>query len=204
MSKNEEVVAKILTFWFGELKDGIANPEKSSQWYEASAKFDEEVTSHFHADYQKAKLGKLDDLAEHPRGALALIILLDQMPRNMFRGKAEAFETDLHALQICLAGLEAKFDKQLAFAERLFFYHPLEHAESLEHQQLCVELMADLMNEHKGNKRDIAKVALKFALSHRNIIEEFGRFPHRNAVLNRQSTSSELFYLAEGGDRFGQ
>lgn len=143
---------------------------------------------------QKAKQNECDDWVGTARGRLALIIVLDQFPHHVYRNTPDAFAQDAKAQQLCLEGIEAGQDKQLTFAERHFFYVPLMHAESLELQALSVEKFTELRNE--------AEAILGFAKSHRSIVERFGRFPHRNKILGRVSTTQEEAFLVSGENRF--
>lgn len=151
-----------------------------------------------------AEQGQLHDWKQSPRGRLALIILFDQISRNIFRGSAEAFVFDRLALDICLEGVHERADRSLYLSERLFFYHPLKHAESLEAQNQCVQLMQTLVEQYSGRKKERAINSLKSAKEHRDIILMYGRFPHSNEVMGRQSSAEELVYLNSGGKRFGQ
>lgn len=204
METNQKIINEVLTFWFGEINQGLASPGKAKMWYQSDDALDEQIRQRFGDYYVQAANGKLELLKFSARGSLTLIILLDQMSRNMFRGSAKAFATDHLALDVCLQGLERKFDQKLSLIERLFYYHPLEHAESLSHQELCVSLMENLVRETEGKQQDAAKISLQFAREHRDIIAEFGRFPHRNELLGRAPTTAETLYLASGGKTFGQ
>ena len=194
----------VLGFWFGELTDGRAAADKNALWYQSTPEQDQLIREQFAQTHSAAADGLLDDWQQTPKGSLALVILLDQMSRNMFRGAAEAFAYDQQALRYMLAGLRAGFDQQLSILEAVFYYHPLEHSEALENQILCVEKMKDLAERAPDSHKDIALNGLQWAQEHKDIVIEFGRFPHRNAVLGRDSTESEIAYLSGGGKRFGQ
>jgi uncharacterized protein (DUF924 family) len=195
---------EILSFWFGEIKDQLSSAEHRRMWYSSSAEADALISVRFKDTLLAAALGQYLSWRQSPRGRLALIILFDQMSRNIFRGSADAFAYDQRALALCLDGVNAGAEQTLCLTERLFFYHPLEHAESLEAQEQCVMLMQALVREYSGRQREVAINSVKFAKEHRELILQFGRFPHRNDVLGRQSSVEELAYLNSGGKRFGQ
>jgi uncharacterized protein (DUF924 family) len=200
----------ILNFWFGPKPYTVARlSERMNFWFgnadsrEMLANKDDEIRQRFGAAIERAAIGELDSWADSPRRRLALIILLDQFPRNVYRGKAEAYAADARAAALALGGLQIAADATLAPVERIFFYMPLQHAESLELQDESVvatrRLLADVP---KGMAKNFASM-LRFAELHRTIIAQFGRFPHRNAVLGRKSTPEELKFLRDGGPRFG-
>jgi uncharacterized protein (DUF924 family) len=182
----------ILAFWFAE------GPETFRKaWFVKDPAFDAEIATRFGALVAPAREGALDGWAATPRGALALLILLDQFPRNLHRGSAEAFASDEHARAIARhAVLRDSFDHALAPAQRIFLYLPFEHGEALADQDLSVALFEGL--------RDIPAMAapggtIDYAWRHRAVILRFGRFPHRNDALGRPSTAAELAWLAAGG-----
>jgi uncharacterized protein (DUF924 family) len=170
----------VLAFW------NEAGPDK---WFKKDNGFDRAIHDNFLATYEAAAAGRLSDWARTADGALALVIVLDQFPRNMFRGSARAFATDALARDVTMrsieAGLAGKVDRDL----RAFFYLPLMHSEEMDDQELCVELCRALGNEDN----------LKFAELHADIIRRFGRFPHRNPVLGRTTTPEEKAFLEGGG-----
>lgn len=169
----------VLTFW------REAGPKK---WFRKDPLFDDEFRKRFLAAYESAAHGELDDWAAAADGALALLILLDQLPRNAFRSNERMFATDAVALQLARRAIAAGFDQQVDAELRNFFYLPLMHSESLPDQQRAVALTQPLGAQPH-----------RFALLHRDIIEKFGRFPHRNAVLGRSTTPAEQVFLDEGG-----
>ncbi len=145
---------------------------------------------------------ELDAWSETASGLLALILLTDQFPRNIFRGSPQAFQFDSLALNWCLSGLKSETDRSLRPIERVFFYLPLEHSESREHQERSVQLFTRLFQEVPAEQLDVFRKYLIFALRHRRIIDRFGRFPHRNGILERVSTPEEIAFLQEPGSRF--
>ena len=174
------VVRDVLDFWFGTGVD-----ENREIWFKSTPVFDQEIKSRFGIELVIAVTGGHDDLAETAEGALALVILLDQFPRNLLRKKAEAFENDDRALQIAKAAIARGFDLELPPIRRRFLYLPFEHSENLQEQKRGVELFMALGDED----------ALKYMVEHHDVIARFGRFPHRNEVLGRKSTPEELEFL---------
>ena len=186
----------ILDFWFGR-PDDAGYGGKREIWFEKNDNFDAEIRENFMTDYEAAKAGQLDPMQRTARGALALVILLDQFPRNMFRGEARAFATDGQAREVAGAAIACGFDKALTPVERRFFYLPFEHGENLADQARC----AWYMREHlpADDERD---QSIEYARNHCVIIERFGRFPHRNAALGRTSTAEEIAFLDEPNSSF--
>jgi uncharacterized protein (DUF924 family) len=197
-------IEKILDFWFGEIKDGLTTEDRNKFWFMPNAGVDNTIRDKFEALVTQAGSGELKSWESTPRGSLALIILLDQFTRNIYRGKPEAFQYDSKALRICDEGINKGWDKKLEIIERCFFYLPLEHSENLEDQNRCVRLYEELLVTVDKNKLSVIKNSLDYAVLHRDIIEEFGRFPHRNKILNRESTNKELDFLLKQGIKFGQ
>ena len=163
-----------------------AGPEK---WFKKVAAFDEAIRLKFEPTHHRAARGEYDGWAETAEGALALLILLDQFPRNLFRGEAHQFATDPKARGIARAAIERGFDREVEPILRNFFYLPFEHSEDPADQDYAVALCAE-----SGVADD-----LKWAVLHRDIIARFGRFPHRNACLGRETTPEEQEFLDEGG-----
>ncbi|MBB3938003.1 DUF924 family protein [Aureimonas phyllosphaerae] len=158
------------------------------RWFVKDDELDETITHRFGDVYERAALGDLDDWAEEPNGALALVILLDQFPRNMFRGRPEAFATDEKALRIAKAALARGDQWHVGEDINQFFAMPLMHSENLADQDECVRWMKEIGEEN-----------VPFAVEHRDIVARFGRFPHRNAVLGRETSPEETAFLDEGG-----
>jgi len=173
----------IVDFWFRELTP--------RQWFtDGGPALDAVVRERFGKLVEDARRGALDHWARTPRGRLALIIVLDQFPRHVFRGKREAYSSDPEAQRLVLEGIDAKADTELTVAERQFFYLPLMHAEDPNLQALSVERFTAL--------RDELEAVLGFAVGHRDVVARFGRFPHRNEILGRASTAEEAAFLASG------
>jgi uncharacterized protein (DUF924 family) len=195
----------ILRFWFGpDPADPAAVREKQPLWFTASDATDQEIRRLFYQPWRSAARGELDGWRDGPRGGLALVILLDQFSRNLGRGSAEAFAHDVRALAIANALIESGRDRTLTPAERSFLYLPFEHSEDIEVQRRGLEHFEALVAEGGPDWAWLTEDALHWARMHLEIIERFGRFPHRNQVLGRQPTEAEERYLAEGGLHFGQ
>ena len=197
-------IDKVINFWFGRINDQLSPVEKSKLWYHATSEDDENIRRQFEHLYEQAFHGLLTNWLESAKGTMALIILLDQMPRNMYRGSDRAFLSDHLALDYCMKGLSKGYDKQLQLVERAFFYHPLEHAENLKMQQVCVIEFQRLQQVYQGDaQQEFIRGSLNYAKQHREIIEKFGRFPYRNKLLGRESTEEEIVFLKQGLN-FGQ
>ena len=165
---------------------------------------DQHIRVRFAELLERAAAGHLAAWADGPRRRLSLIILLDQFPRNMFRGSARAFATDDQALALTLSGMQSAADAALNVFEQVFFYLPLQHAERLEVQDESVIAYRRLRAQAPEEVHSFFDSALRSAENHRSIIERFGRFPHRNRTLGRSSTPTEQAWLQQGGERFGQ
>ena len=196
---------ELLDFWFGALDErGVCAEDRGGFWFQVNPTTDRTIEQRFGAMVEKAGRGELDHWAETPRGRLALIILLDQFPRNIYRGSAQAFDHDPKARDLCLAGIERGHDRKLGPSERSFYYLPMEHSESVADQERSVALFKNFHAALDPAIADQFQNAVDYAVRHQVIIARFGRFPHRNAVLNRTSTREEQAYLAESGETFGQ
>ena len=195
----------ILEFWFKE--QAMTAPQidrRMDIWFGEDEVFDLECKKNFSADIHRASAGELDHWAEDPRGRLALILLLDQFRRNIYRNTAEAFAMDKAALKLCVEGARNRKDKGLTPIQQAFFYMPLQHAESLRAQQMAVEIFSRLAGAVSATYRETFETMATFAELHRDIIEQFGRFPHRNELLGRDNTPEEDEYLAGDAPDFGQ
>jgi uncharacterized protein (DUF924 family) len=175
---------EILRFWLEEV-----GPKG---WYKPDTDLDARIRDRFGTLWQRAAAGGLGGWLARPRNALALLILLDQFPRNMFRGSAEAYRTDRRALAAADAAISRGHDRAVPEPGRQFFYLPLMHGESLAHQDRCVRLILLRLPETGAENLDHAQ-------RHRAVIRRFGRFPSRNRALGRRDTEAELRYRAEGG-----
>jgi uncharacterized protein (DUF924 family) len=197
-------------FWFGRAPlTAAAVNNRMRFWFgaadtELGRRRDEHIRARFGRLLECAAVGALAGWADGPRRRLSLIILLDQFPRNMFRGHARAFAYDPQALALTLSGMQAAADAALQAVERLFFYMPLQHAENREAQEESVAAYRRLLAEAPQELHEPFAGALRSAQNHRAIVERFGRFPYRNRVLGRSSTPDEELWLTDGGERFGQ
>lgn len=195
----------ILAFWFQQRE--LSAPQidaRMDTWFGEDPVFDEEVRNEFMADIERASAGELDHWAKKPRGRLALILLLDQFRRNVFRGTGDAYKQDGKALKLCVEGAMAKGDKGLSAIERVFFYMPLQHAESKRVQSKSVDIYTRLAEAVSPTYSETFLTIAQFAELHHDIVEQFGRFPHRNAALGRENTAEEEAYLAGDNPSFGQ
>ena len=198
----------VLTYWFGADHRGAdvedqPDPALVKRWFEANSDVDAEITSLFGATLERLVDGELESWCEAPRGRLAYIIVGDQFSRNIHRGTAAAFATDALALTAARAGVVLGHDAALTLVERSFFYMPFEHSESILDQHTAVGLFTALRDLATGARRQTAGNNIRWAQQHRDIIVRFGRFPHRNAVLARESSSEEATYLQDSSS-FGQ
>ena len=195
----------VLSFWF---EDATRSPEalqrRNAVWFRVDPAFDSTCAARFAALLEDAARDGLDSWAGSAHGRLALVLLLDQMPRNIHRGSPDAFMHDTQAAAHCVAGIESGQDRALHPIERTFLYMPLQHAEDLDLQRRSVEQFESLVAEADDAWRECLTENLRHAREHHDIIERFGRFPHRNRILGRESTEEELRYLADGAPTFGQ
>ncbi|QJT34325.1 DUF924 domain-containing protein [Aeromonas media] len=194
----------LLDFWFGDDSgDAPRAVRQAPLWWGKSSETDALLTHRFGELAQGAAEGELAHWAEVPVGRLALILLLDQLPRNLHRGTPAAFAQDAKARDLCLKGLSLGADKALSPLARVFFYLPLEHAESREQQARSVALFEALAAEQgDGPARETFEGFADFARRHQVIVQRFGRFPHRNAILGRTSTPEEAEFLRQPGSGF--
>lgn len=188
---------EVLQFWFAGLADSDPIPEERLKlWFGGGEATDRLVRETFEADVRRAIAGELTDWETSPRGCLAEIILLDQFTRNIYRDLPESFEHDPLALRLCLRGIEQEYDLQLQPIERVFFYLPMEHSEDRALQQRSVQAFTKLVEAAPAAQKERFEEFLDYAVRHQRVIERFGRFAHRNAVLGRTSTPEELEFLA--------
>jgi uncharacterized protein (DUF924 family) len=198
-------IERILAFWFKEQQQSAPQVDRRMEiWFGGDEAFDLEVEREFADEVESASDGQLDHWAEEPRGRLALILLLDQFRRNIFRNSAKAFEKDKKALKLCVEGAMQKQDHALTPIERVFFYMPLQHAESAKVQAKSVELYTRLAEAVSPTYRETFQTVAYYAELHHDIIEQFGRFPYRNKLLGRTNTPAEDEYLSGDAPDFGQ
>jgi uncharacterized protein (DUF924 family) len=191
MDAKDPRAAQVLSFWFGQPR---------AAWFAKDAAFDAVIRARFLDLYEGAAARRLEPWKDQPADCLALVIALDQFPRNLFRAgspdAARAFAADALALEAARHAVHWGYDRRMTPEERMFLYLPFEHSESLADQLTCCELMARLLpyEETAG--------VYGYAVAHRRIIERFGRFPHRNAALGRSSTGEEIEFLKQPGSSF--
>lgn len=184
---------EVLLFWFGGPQE---RGKRHKRWFEKDAALDRQIRERFLGVYEEAAAGRLARWKDRAPDCLALILVLDQFPRNMFRGSARAFAADPLALEAARHALGQGFDRAMLPVERLFVYLPFEHSERLEDQLTACELLQPLTAfEETGD-------AYRYAVAHRDIVQRFGRFPHRNAALGRASTAEEIEFLKQPGSGF--
>ncbi|KAJ2341292.1 hypothetical protein IWW50_006332 [Coemansia erecta] len=199
-AESQEVLNRINTFWFGE-SDRLHNENKASfqkWWFQPTAAIDTEIKTRFAPTYSQVVSTRehVDNAKETAEGTLALIILLDQMGRNMYRGEPRAYAGDEIARSLAMYMVRRKFHEQLRLVKRSFVYMPLMHAEDMEAQDLSVQMYSELAEHLDAPDEDAKNSGFGvYANLHRDVISEFGRFPSRNKVLGRESTPEELEWL---------
>jgi uncharacterized protein (DUF924 family) len=167
----------LVDFWFSE--------EASKHWFNSTSEFDQQLLAEYGAFWQQAKQGQLRQWGETAIGSLALVILLDQIPLNIFRGKPDSFSTEAQSIVVARAAIDRGFDTELTTKQKSFLYMPFLHSENSQDQAFALELFDQPGLE--GN--------LRFSKHHHDIVKRFGRFPHRNEILGRDSTQAEIEYL---------
>ncbi len=187
-----EVLEQRMKVWFGDVP-----PEERHEW-------DDGIRTQFEPLVRQALEGELAAWADGPRRRMSLILLLDQFPRNLYRGTSKAFAGDEMALALALSGMNSGADAALDPVERMFFYMPLQHSEARDVQDESVAAYRRLLMEAPDPLQGTFQSCLQFAERHRDVIAKFGRFPHRNRTLGRLSTPDEQAYIAGGGEDFGR
>jgi uncharacterized protein (DUF924 family) len=198
MDRSEE----ILGYWFGPLNDHYDLGSNQKMWWTKSDEADADMRQRFGEEHRRAALGELDVFQYSPRRCLALVLLLDQLSRNLHRGSGEAFANDAKAQRLVVGALDRGFEKGLRAAERVFLYMPLMHAEDLELQHRSLDRFAVLAGEAPEDRRKDFEVFHAFAVKHAIIVSRFGRYPHRNAALGRPTTPVEAAFLQQPGSSF--
>jgi uncharacterized protein (DUF924 family) len=184
----------ILKFWFEELEP--------KDWFKGGDAIDQSIRERFEPVLEPVHKGEYRDWLDTAQGRLASIIVLDQFPRNLYRGQARSFSYDERALELSLEGISRGLDLQLEPLLRVFFYLPLEHSEVMEDQDLSIERFAHLVTRVDSEQAETFRGYLHYAWRHYEIIKRFGRYPHRNEILGRESTPKELNFLKEPGSSF--
>lgn len=198
-------IERILSFWFKEKQ--LSAPQIDARmdvWFGEDPVFDHEISKEFSDDVEAASAGRLDHWARQPHGRLALILLLDQFRRNIYRSTADAFACDKAALKLCVEGAMEKKDAGLTPIQRVFFYMPLQHAESRKVQAKSVQIYRKLAEAVSPTYTETFETIAQFAELHCDIVQRFGRFPHRNRLLKRRNTPQESEFLAGDTMTFGQ
>lgn len=168
---------EVIDFWFSD--------DVKKRWFASTPAFDRELRERFHGLWEQARGGELDQWMESAEGCLALVIILDQFPLNMFRGEAESFSTEARSREVARVALERGFDQELSTEQKAFVYMPFMHSEDLADQERSLQLF-----DQPGLESNF-----RFARHHHEIVREFGRFPHRNEILGRESSAAEIEYL---------
>jgi uncharacterized protein (DUF924 family) len=198
-------IEAVLAFWFMEKELGAPQIDgRMDVWFGDDAEFDRQIVEKFDADVERASDGELDYWAHSSRGLLALILLLDQFRRNIYRNTADAFARDKAALKLCVEGAMENKDKDLSPIQCVFFFMPLQHAESRRVQKKSRQIFRRLTDAVSPTYRETFETICQFADLHADIIEQFGRFPHRNKLMNRDNTAEEDEYLSGDAPTFGQ
>ena len=195
----------VLEYWFGDLKESKAPTDEAiARWWGKDLKTDGYIRENFGRDLEEAARGGLAHWEQTPRGTLALIIVLDQFSRNVYRDDPRAFAQDGLALEIADRGISKGFDKGLHPVMRVFFYMPFMHSEDMAMQERSLELFRGLEDEfsHVPDVSEMLSGNRDFAERHYNIVKRFGRYPHRNTILGRESTPEEIEFLKEPGSSF--
>lgn len=194
----DSAIDSVLTFWFGDAAvEDVSYGARRKLWFRKNEAVDAEIRDRFADTYERARQGQLQSWRSTRAGRLALIVVCDQFPRNMFRGTAEAFATDAFARELAKEAIALGDDQALPPEQRFFLYLPLEHSENLDDQNRSVALFQALAEAHP----DLADT-YDYAVKHRDVIARFGRFPHRNEALGRISTPEEIEFLKQPGSSF--
>lgn len=198
-----KILELVLLFWFGNIEKIDDFPlERFEFWFSASENLDREIKEKFKSAIDDAASGKFDKLKDDPKALLAMIILLDQFSRNIYRNHPKFISFDQMALELAKEGVRKGLDKNLPYIYRMFFYLPYEHSEDLKTQEESVKLFEGLVHDAPNHLKEVLKEPLRYAYDHYEIIKRFGRFPHRNKILGRESTEEELELLKRGGSFF--
>ncbi len=193
----------ILQYWFGDVDSlGRSDMLHSRRWFMKDDAFDREITERFADTYADVRGGLREAWLDDPRGRVAYVIVLDQFPRNMFRGTARAFEGDRQSLAAAVEGVARHDDAELTVSERSFLYMPYMHSEDIDMQERSVALFTELAANAPSELRGSMVAAVQYAEKHHEIIARYGRFPHRNTALGRESTPEEIAFISQPGSGF--
>ncbi len=186
----------ILKYWFGDLMPGeMVSEEKQKMWFDKNPEIDRYIRDHYEKDVQNAADGGLDHWQKEAAGRLALVLLLDQFTRNIYRNTPDSFAYDEIALHICTKGIQKGMDVEVHPIKRVFFYLPMMHAEDLDVQKQSIRTFKSLLDMAPSNMTEYLRGTYDFAVRHHDIVKRFGRFPHRNEILGRKSTKEEIEFL---------
>ncbi|MGH8597137.1 MAG: DUF924 family protein [Gammaproteobacteria bacterium] len=195
----------LLEFWFADGTQSIAAARaRNALWFGQHADFDREIEERFASLPARAAAGALHAWRDHPRSALALVLSLDQLPRNLYRGTPRAYAFDAEALAVTRVAIAAAYPQHVHPLEAVFFYLPYEHAEDLAWQAYCVPGYVGQQDRALSEFRPLFDEFIAAGREHYDVVARFGRFPHRNAILNRNSNPEEAAFLASGGKHYGQ
>ncbi|MXW07222.1 MAG: DUF924 domain-containing protein [Gammaproteobacteria bacterium] len=195
---------QVLDYWFDGAEQDIEQLHaRGKVWYSISTERDEEIKREFGALLREIATGKRQDWSETSSGVLALVLVLDQFARQIFRKTPQAFAHDEQAIAITYSGISRGLDQGMSVPGRLFFYHPFQHSEKLKDQEFGVQIVRNLRSHCDENWHEYVDESLRYFEEHYDIVRRFGRFPHRNEVLNRPSTPEELEFLRTAS-RYGQ
>lgn len=198
-------IDKILDFWFGNLEENDVPSDKNRKiWWIKDPENDEFIKDNFEANLSMAINGELDSWKSTPIGSLALIILLDQFSRNIYRDTAKSFSQDKKAVEFCLEGIHKNLDNKLHPVQRVFYYMPLMHSENISNQEKSIECFSNLAKEFTVPEAiaNMVSGSYEYALKHYEIVKRFGRYPHRNTILGRESNPEEIEFLSKPGSSF--
>jgi uncharacterized protein (DUF924 family) len=193
---NTSQINEVLEFWFADrdLNEPTLD-SRMTRWFNSDDKFDAELADRFRSLAQQALTEELDDWADQPLGRLALILLLEQFPRRLYKDSPDAFQGDRKAMKLCQQGVANDAYRELNAVQQLFFFMPLQRAESIKIQQTSVKIYNALSSNVSSTLRDTFETVAHFAELRRDVIAQFGRFPHRNAPLGRSNTGAEEAHL---------
>lgn len=193
-------IQAILQFWFDELDAlGMCSEAQNRLWFQSRPETDREIEQRFGTDIKQALAGELDHWADHGDGLVALVILLDQFTRNVYRGTAAAFSGDRRALALVEAAVARGADRESPRIHRVFLYIPYEHAEDSVVQEAGIRCFDQLLKDCHPDARERVSGFRDYSVAHRDVIARFGRFPHRNAIIGRNSTEEEISHLQQHG-----
>jgi uncharacterized protein (DUF924 family) len=202
---NTDAISDIIGFWHGP---ALENPETASDrrdwWYRGGAPVDDEIRARFGDLVEEARGGGLSEWRETSEGVLALVLLLDQFTRNLYRNTIDAYSGDALAFEIMAGAIRLNLDKNLHPVSRIWLYHPFHHSEEVVAQDTGITILKALKRQGPAPWRPYIQRSIVGWTKHRDIVARFGRFPHRNHVLGRPSSRKEVTYLAKDGQSFGQ